>query len=373
MSETIEIPTRPEEITTVWLTKVLRSAGFLGETAVVSLSVEPMNGAGVVGQMARLKPVFRPLSYHLPTSFIAKFSLADPERRMAMLNAYAREVAVYQKLVGQIKLTLPRCYYSDIHLETARSILLLADLGHLRQETIVQGCSLSDAELVVRHLAQHHATWWENPQLETFDYLGRIMTDFTEENIVWYQSIWDQFEDKITDVLPDSYLPQHFLYMGDRYAKQRPQIASKVLDAPMTIVHNDIHSDNLMFATEKADPPLTVVDWQTCGIGPGVADIVRFIITSLSVKQRRLAEQGLLQTYHAVLVEQGVRNYSLEQCWRDYRLSFFRNLALVVFVISFTDLTTPYMREILEITVPRLASFAEDHRVHEFLSVETDQ
>ena len=50
------------------------------------------------------------------------------------------------------------------------------------------------------HNYASNAAWWENPQLETFGYLGRMMTVFNEENIAWYQSIWDQFEDRITEV-----------------------------------------------------------------------------------------------------------------------------------------------------------------------------
>ncbi|WP_420629965.1 oxidoreductase family protein [Candidatus Leptofilum sp.] len=369
MSKMIEIPTTAEEITAVWLTEALRSTEVIGgETAVASLIVEPMNGAGVIGQMARLRPTYDSPASNLPTTLIAKYSHADPNHRANMGHVYAREITVYQNLRQQMTLTMPHYFYGDVNLETGDSILLLSDLGHLRQESMRHGCTVADAETVITHLAHHHATWWESPQLEGMDYLVRILTTFTEDQIAHYQASWEQSQEKITAAQPDIYMPKYYLEVGRRFANQRAKIAKQMVDTPMTLVHNDCHLDNLMFAAENADPPLTVIDWQSCGIGPGAEDVTRFMIFGLTIKQRRQVEEELLQTYHTHLVEQGVRNYSFEQCWRDYRLSFYKNLRIGTIVSAHFDMTTTYMQEVLAVTLGRLMCFAEDHCVDEFLA-----
>jgi hypothetical protein len=62
-----------------------------------------------------------------------------------------------------------------------------------------------------------------------------------------------------------------------------------------------------------------------------------------------------------------VTNCSFDQSWRDYRLSFFEMLARIVATTCVFEIDTPSMRGALEVSIPRLASFAEDHRAGEFL------
>jgi hypothetical protein len=43
-------------------------------------------------------------------------------------------------------------------------------------------------------------------------------------------------------------------------------------------------------------------------------------------ERRRQFEIPLLRRYHARLVEYGVKNYTWDECWRDYRLSIVQHL-----------------------------------------------
>ena len=46
-----------------------------------------------------------------------------------------------------------------------------------------------------------------------------------------------------------------------------------------------------------------------------------FISEAFSAQRRREAELALVRTYHSVLMDNGVADYSFEECWRDYRLA----------------------------------------------------
>ena len=368
----IEMPTTPAEITAVWLTEALRSTGTIGiETAVSSLVVEPMNGAGYAGQVTRVVLTYNS-STTLPNTLIAKFSHPDPNVREALHDLYLREVHLYQTLMGDINLYTPECYYSAVDAESGHAILLLEDLGHLRTGDIAQGCTVGDAEAVIAHFARHHAQWWEHPLLETDAYLKPDAV-YDLDWLETYQGWWSQFEENVTMAHPDTYLPTAFLDLGKRAAQQLQALYNKVAATPFTLIHKDTHLDNLLFATDENDPPLTVIDWQLCNAGPGVSDITYFMISSMSVRQRRQSEYRLIKIYHALLLKHGITNYSFKQCWRDYRLAFFRNLVVTTAVIGLMDLTRPHAKAFIPALVARLIAFAEDHAVSDFLVQHNEQ
>ena len=77
--------------------------------------------------------------------------------------------------------------------------------------------------------------------------------------------------------------------------------------------------DNLLY--DPAHTQVTVVDWQTLGVGLPARDLAYFTATSLLPDNRAGAERGLVESYHSALLSHGVRDYGIETCWRDYRLA----------------------------------------------------
>ena len=362
------MPTTTDEITTEWLTEVLLSSGAITtDTAVIDFTVEQLSGAGYIGLVARINPIYAPAQSDGPSSLIFKYSSPDPNFRQGAQGLYAREVRFYQELSKQIDLTTPDCYYATFDPETGHSILLLEDLAHLRANDMAEGCGLADMETAVTHLAQHHAQWWQNPKLKTIDFLDP-MNSTTTEGHEWFKSCWEQYEDKLTDAFPDCYIPANYLHLGYHAIEQMMAINEKLASSPFTLIHKDTHLDNMMFAAQEGDPAITFIDWQCCGYGPGVSDIAYFIIFSVPVKLRRQEERNILRAYHNTLVAHGVTDYSFEQCWRDYRLSFFRSFYVSVAWANIADLSRPHAQSFRNVMLARLASFAEDHCVSEFLS-----
>jgi len=182
----------------------------------------------------------------------------------------------------------------------------------------------------------------------------------------WHR-IWDNFEAKVTTLLPNTYLPAPFLTMGRRANSQILYPYDQLATRPFTLLHYDTHTDNFLFANSDNDPAHTVLDWQGIHYGPGVVDVSYFFILSLPVSLRRQAERDLLQSYHATLVAHDVTDYTFEQCWQDYRLSFFRAFETVVNFAASLDLTDSAGLDFMHACLPRVFSFVEDHRVDEFL------
>ena len=342
----MQIPTDPQAITAPWLIEALRSTGTIDQTGVKSYDLQLMgDGAGYVGQLARFRLDYTVAEESTPTSLVAKFSSADPAVR-ATLHAtgiYEKEVRFYQELAAQARLPTPRCYYADIDLETGHSILLLEDLAHLRSIDLAAGCTLAEAELVISHLAQFHAHWWENPQLEATGYLtpNNHRAEFWQERFLGW---WPQIRQTLAALLPDAHLSPAFVELGHRFGPKLVEIFTQVSQSPITFIHRDIHLDNLLFGVDETDAPITILDWQTAGYGRGVGDVTYFMVFSMPISIRRKAERSLLQSYHNRLLQYGVQGYDFEQCWVDYQKSLFRNLFILAVAVSMLDTSRPHGR-----------------------------
>ena len=69
-------------------------------------------------------------------------------------------------------------------------------------------------------------------------------------------------------------------------------------------------------------------------LGRGVLDVGNFLGGNIDPVLRRANEMEILKTYHSILVNCGVRDYTFEHCVHDYRLTIVLRLAWAVFRIT---------------------------------------
>ena len=129
---------------------------------------------------------------------------------------------------------------------------------------------------------------------------------------------------------------------------------------PRTLMHGDFRLDNLLFDVEGTPEPLAVVDWQGVRRGKGVADLAYFAMSSLQPYDRREWERQLVDSYHAALVEHGVRGYDLARCVGDYRLARLWNLHTLVVVGPLFDFSHPRAEALLVAAIERLVALLDD-------------
>jgi hypothetical protein len=71
----------------------------------------------------------------------------------------------------------------------------------------------------------------------------------------------------------------------------------------------------------------------------------------------------LLQVYHAALVENGVTDYSFEQCMADYRLAMFLPLNHTMLGLTYLDFSKGRGPELAAVILERTAAILQDHKV----------
>jgi hypothetical protein len=316
----LKIPAGLDELTPEWLTHALRQTGTITDATVESFELKAIGeGAGFRGQLAQVALRYEGSDAGAPRSLVAKFPSDVPENRDGgnLFHFYERETRFYQEIADEVELRTPRCYYSAMDVEADEYVLLLEDLAPARVGDQVAGCSPDEAELAIRHLAKFHATWWESPRLAEIDWMP-FASDPTQMQAVEdsYRGTWDSFLERFGDRLQAS-----MVRTGERLADNIAGIMAYTAEPPRTIMHGDYRLDNLFFATPEGGDPLAVIDWQISFRGRGVFDVAYFMSGSLHPKERKAKEMGILRSYHSILTENGVRDYSFDQCLHDYRLS----------------------------------------------------
>ena len=83
-------------------------------------------------------------------------------------------------------------------------------------------------------------------------------------------------------------------------------------------MHGDYRLDNMLFDPDRTR--VTVVDWQTSGIGLPARDLAYFTGTSLLPAVRAQVDEDLVDALPPSVFGYGITDYDRETCWRDYRL-----------------------------------------------------
>jgi hypothetical protein len=330
-------PSGPQDLTTGWLTAALRKGGAISTASVTNAKLRIIGeGAGFMGQLAQVTLTYDRVEVGAPKTLIAKLPAAAPENRdVAMFfRFYEREVNFYDQIAEQVELRTPRRYYGAFEPETGDYVLLLEDLAPAVVGDQLAGCKVEQARLALGELAKFHATWWNSPELEQLDWMPGYEADWYIAAVEGgYAQAWEPFVEFTKD-----YLTPELADVCRRYGRSIPKIMTTVgKELPRTIVHGDYRLDNLFFGAPGAGSRLAVIDWQISTKGGGIFDVAYFVSGTLPEAERRATERDLVRLYHDTLVERGVKDYSFEQCWEDYRLSTLFLLTYSVIALGSLD------------------------------------
>ena len=361
MSKPIAIPTRPEEITAVWLTKALRTSQIIETATVTDTRLESVGDIeGFLAVLVRVHLTYDQLEAKAPITLIAKLPTADLELRAIIANygMYKREVRAYQEIIPRVKMRTPRCYYSAINESGEQYVLLLEDLAPARAGDQLLGCSADEAKLAIVNLAKLHAVYWNSNLLEEMSWAPAIYTpplmdqaDFQQQSL---PTFLDKFDHQLSDLLRQA---------TARYGYLIPTIAQQISQCDETIIHGDYRLDNLFFDDSDKKNGCAVIDWQLLKRGPGPYDVIYFLNSILDVETRRQEGMNFLKLYHQTLLENGVRDYPFEKCLADYRLMLLYLINNVVEAGAYLDLSTERKVTLMNQLLERTTAVLQDHNI----------
>lgn len=322
------VPEGPDDLTPAWLTAALSEAGQLPRGAAAAVSVEPIGAdRGFTGVVARLRIRYDgvgPGDPSPPASLVAKLPTAARDapsgyRRAAAARAYyercAREVSFYRDLAGGLA-AVPRLYHAAVDPQRQRVVLLLADLAGGRPGDALTGCTPAQAGAILDAIAPLHARMWRR---KPPGWVPSLVTDPAASQRRYATRVGPFLERY------GHQLPPPVRALVERLRTGYAAALTELMAAPATVVHADLHLDNVVF--DAAGEPVMLLDWQSVCRGPAVVDLVEVGSGSLPVADRREAEDALLARYAARLAGFGVDDYPVARLRRDCRAALLRYLA----------------------------------------------
>ena len=264
----------------------------------------------------------------------------------------------------------PVLLHGDFDEATHRFVLVLEDLRDLEVPVQVAGVAAGRARLAVREIASLHGQFW-----------GAV-------DCPALSGCRDIFAPKIRRFLQIACLlclPVVIERFGDSFSPQTRRLAetlapritahfAAVSAGPRTLVHGDYRGENMFFGPEagggasaSGGDDFVVVDWQGCGLGPGLYDVAYFLGTNVAPGDRRRIEREALEEYHDIVRRLGARDFTFDDCWRSYRQNMLGVLVACIVGCRGLDLGFQRLHDLVKSALERALAAIEDLDVAEFL------
>jgi Phosphotransferase enzyme family len=303
------------------------------KTEVRDVVVTPI-GTGQTGATYRVSATYHAEQPGLPNSFAIKLSAQDDAVRERVALGYRSEVEFYSRVADRMAIPVPQSFHSDISEDGADVVLLLADMAPAVQGDQIAGCSPAEARLAVEALAGLHGPSWCDPQW--MDLAAIAMPKPGDDDAA--KGLGD-ISKMAADIVIDRLGSKISAQDQDTLVAAMSSVAPWLMAEPKryALMHGDYRLDNMLFDPDRTR--ITVVDWQTVGVGLPGRDLAYFTGTSLDPSLRAEIERDLVEHYHRSLLPFGVNDYDVETCWRDYRLGVVQVPLLVALGTAFASTT----------------------------------
>ncbi|MBJ7462342.1 MAG: phosphotransferase [Mycolicibacterium sp.] len=287
---------RPTDLTDEWLTAVL------GAGTVTGHEFERI-GTGQMSECYRVALRYADGDTG-PATVVLKVAAADPNSRQTglALGLYEREVRFYAEIAGALdggersdgESTAPfaPCFHHAYDAATGAFDLLLGDAAPAEVGDEIRGATSEQAILALTQLGRVHGPLLGDEGLAEAAWLNRE----APVSQALLAGLWAGFADRFGDRIA----PEHRI-VCERLVDSFDAYLAQEAAALQGLVHGDYRLDNMLFGTEGAERPLTVVDWQTVTRGPAFTDVAYFIGCALPDEVRRAHYDALLGAYHAAL------------------------------------------------------------------------
>lgn len=302
------------DLTPQWLTAALADGSQVMTIDCSRIGV----GEGFASRLYRLRPAYAP-GHAGPASLILKLQ-SDNAELLKVLNpdvAY-RETRFYRDLAGDVAQPVPKVPYADYDVGRRCFTILMEDLPGIH---FGFDATPAESEAAMRALARIHARYWRHPLLDE-PWLQPVAR--TDIDLHW--------------LIDHSLAAAEAAGFGDSHLSRAmrviqplvPRLAVDPDAAPPlfahSLCHGDFHRNNSVL---QDDGRFVIFDWQMLEAGNPLRDVGYWMLTSMTVEQRRAQQKRLLRCYHEALLAAGVRDYPARKLQQDFRNGMLENLVRV--------------------------------------------
>jgi thiamine kinase-like enzyme len=321
------IPATFEAITSQWLT-----AALCAEVPGAKVESHQLLGGSSGSTSRRIIALkYNPVgeSAGLPKQVFAKSTLTFTQRMTAALSMNAmKESRYFNDIQPELDIESTRAYFSGYELPCWRSMILMEVRDDCTYTNPTHTISRSQAEDMVRLLANLHGHYWQSPRFDSdlgwlqpaMDYhLMLSELGFEERCDIGNERAKAVFSEAVYDRRQDIFPA---LWKSMELAENGPQ----------TVIHNDVHIGN-WYKTPHGR--MGLCDWQALGRGSYATDLSYAVSSALTVDDRRAWEADLIRLYVEEIRRTGKTDLpDFEQAWLSYRQQQFHALIFWTFTIG---------------------------------------
>jgi hypothetical protein len=330
MTAVISIPRYPADVTPEWLSTALSQRRTPVKVSDVDVAAI---GTGQTGATYRVTARYATDPGDLPPTFVIKLPAHDDTVRDRVTIGYRSECAFYATVADRVQVPTPRCFYCQITEDALDYALLLADQAPAVQGDQIAGCGEQEARLAVVALAGLHGPSWCDPVWLDFPAIAFGRPD--EASAKGLGDVAKMSADITLEKLGDRMTADDRETFTTTMGLVTPWVLAEY--HRFALLHGDYRLDNMLFDPDRTR--VSVVDWQTLGVGLPARDLAYFTATSLNSQLRSAIEKDLVDEYYRALLGYGVTDYDRETCWRDYRLGVPQALLISALGFAFAAAT----------------------------------
>jgi len=308
--------THIDQVTADWLTSVLAARGALTSGAVASFELG--RGQGNWSTNAALTVKYTAESRgSLPQRLFLKMVNTDLDDDESFGDS---EVTYYTRDYVDVEDAPLLTWYDAAYSEVQSCYHILFDdvseshiVASEKDPTLEYGLALAEG------LATQHARWWGGKRLAEAGapiHDARHIQRFVDIAEPGVGHILQRFSSELKPHWPE--------VLHTLYAKHPRAIIERTRDDNgFSIIHGDVGHNNVLVPPD-GDRPLYIIDRQpfnwSLTTWLGVYDLAYAIVLDWPIETRRQFEIPILKRYHAHLMEKGVKNYSWDLLYDDYKL-----------------------------------------------------
>jgi thiamine kinase-like enzyme len=304
----------------------------IGRGKLNNINLVPMGeGVGMMSSMSIIELEWEG-STNLPSSLVLKLAAENETNRTVsqQFNLYLKEVSYYKDLAPRTTARSPRIYASEID-EEHNFFLLMEDVSSYRMGSQVEGATVEECELCIDFLINLHASFWN--QLNGISWLPNMSGSDNAKNMaLGCEAGWPQLQEIFGNFVPDNIEAER-----KRYLEAVPRLQTQLDQHPTTLIHGDFRMDNMLFGQAPEHDSLLVVDFQGPLKGNGIHDVAYLLSHSAKTEVRREHERNLIERYSSGLINAGVKDYSFEKAWNDYRIGVLYSWTVAVVIAGTMD------------------------------------
>ena len=269
-------------------------------------------GVGLMSSIARGHLTFE--SGRQETVIVKCIARTDNSELSKGLNFYRNEVNFYRHLADECPVPIPRGLYTALDDDSQDFLLVMEDLGDATAGDQLVGCTADQLTAAFTRAAQLHGTFWG--RTSEFDWLFQqidMKTILFRRDAIFRPGVEpaiERFGEHFTGNRAD---------VVHRITEQYIDVFLNALGGEPTIVHGDYRTDNMFLVEVDGQADIIAFDWQNTMGGNGTHDIAYFCSQSADPDLQRDATMSAIRNYHDILMDQGVKNFSFDECVERYR------------------------------------------------------